>query len=83
MRSVYESHVAEKFFIYGSPAQSFGEVDSHPAFLELLALRRLKGDALSTITFIADGATLPTYYVVPACRRGRRGGVGHAWACAG
>ena len=64
MKTIYEQHVADGFFVYGEPASSFDAVDQHPAFLELLSMRRLKEEPLSTIEFVADGATLPTYLPV-------------------
>ena len=66
MKNIYDQHVADGFFVYGEPASSFDAVDQHPAFLELLNMRRLKPDLtkLSTIQFVADGATLPTYLPV-------------------
>ena len=72
MKVIYDQHAADGFFVYGEPASSFDAVNQHSAFLELLALRRThrgstihdqNGD-LSTIQFIADGATLPTYLPV-------------------
>ena len=65
MKAIYDQHVTDGFFAYGEPAKSFDAVDEHPAFRELLHLRRLKDDKnLSTIQFVADGATLPTYLPV-------------------
>ena len=66
MKAIYDQHVVDGFFVYGEPASSFEAVDRHPAFLELLESRRLNGGKASpsSIQFIADGATLPTYLPV-------------------
>ena len=64
MKAVYDSHAAEEFFIYGQPAASFEQVVTHPAFLELLAMRRVSGEGFSSVSFLPDGATLPTYLPV-------------------
>ena len=71
MVAVYESHVAEEFFVYGKPSDSFAAISSHPAFLELDALRRplsisqaADGRGTSRVRFVEDAAVLPTYLPV-------------------
>jgi hypothetical protein len=74
MAAVYEQHVTDEFFVYGAPAPSFGAIAQHPAFLELLTMRRNRtttsggGGAASsfgsTVRFAPDFPVLPTYLPV-------------------